>query len=227
MMAPQPASRPTADAAASIVIRALVPDELDAATALLAEGMGDNPLHVKAFGADPQRRQRRLRRFLGQLLGYVHANGTLLGACVHGELVGVLGMLEPGRCRPTLMETARIAGAVVIGNPPGGVWRIQRWLRAWARNDPREPHAHIGPLAVAQAWRRRGIGRELMAHCCRQVDALEVAAWLETDLAINVAFYETLGFAVTRREVVLGVPNWFMRREPATPESQAFFAGEK
>ena len=44
------------------------------------------------------------------------------------------------------------------------------------------------------------------------MDALGAAAYLETDLAINVAFYETLGFGVSRHEVVLGVPNWFMSR---------------
>ncbi|MEO7065297.1 MAG: GNAT family N-acetyltransferase [Rhodanobacter sp.] len=212
----QPASRPPADAGPAIVIRALTPDQLDAATALLAQGMRDNPLHVKVFGADPHRRQQRLQRFLAQLVSYVHANGSLLGACLHGELVGVLGMLPPGQCRPTGMETLRMAGAMIMSNPPTTMWRIQRWLSVWARNDLREPHAHIGPLAVAPAWRRCGVGRELMLQGCRHVDTLDVAAWLETDLAINVAFYETLGFAVTRHETVLGVPNWFMRRAPTS-----------
>ncbi len=214
-MAQPRASHATLDAGLPLAIRALAPDERDAATALLAAGMRENPLHVRAFGANPRRRQRRLRRFLGQLVAHVHANGTLLGACVDGELVGVLGMLEPGRCRPTRMETLRMASAIIVRNSPTRVWRIQRWLSAWTRNDPAELHAHIGPLAVLPAWRRQGVGRELMVHCCRRVDALGVAAWLETDLAINVAFYETLGFVVTRREAVVGVPNWFMRRPSA------------
>lgn len=214
-MAPPPASHATVDAGLVITIRVLAPDELDAAAALLAEGMRDNPLHLKSFGSDLCRRQRRLRRFLGLLVAHVHANGTLLGACVDGELIGVLGMLDSGRCRPTPMETLRMAGAIIVSHSPTRVWRIHRWLSTWTRNDPSELHAHIGPLAVLPAWRRRGVGRELMMHCCRRVDAVGVAAWLETDLAINVAFYETLGFAVTRREAVLGVPNWFMRRPSA------------
>ncbi len=60
-----------------------------------------------------------------------------------------------------------------------------------------------------------------MMRCCRHVDALAATAWLETDLAINAAFYETLGFAVIRHEPVLGVPNWFMRRPPPTPPRHA------
>ena len=210
----RPAAGRPVDAGADIDIRTLASGELAAAVALLAEGMGDNPLHVKVFGADPQRRHRRLQRLLGQLVAHVHSNGALLGACVHGELVGVLGTMKPGRCHPPRQEILRMAGSIVAVNPPIGVWRVYRWLSAWTHNDPREPHAHVGPLAVSPGWRRRGIGRALMIKCCARRDVLGEVAWLETDLAINVAFYETLGYVVFRRESVLGVPNWFMRRKP-------------
>ena len=212
-MATRSTVRRAATAGPPLAIRVLGPDKLGAATALLAEGMRDNPLHVTVFGADAERRQRRLHRFLGLLVTHVHSNGTLLGAVVDGELIGVLGMMKPGRCRPGRRETLRMAGAVIAGNPPLGAWRIHRWLSAWARNDPFEPHAHIGPLALSRAWRRQGVGRELMMQCCERVDALAEVAWLETDLALNVAFYETLGFVVAHHEPVLGVPNWFMRRK--------------
>ena len=195
-----------------LTIKVLGPHELGAATMLLTEGMRENPLHAKVFGADMEQRQRRLQRFIGLLVTHVYSNGTLLGARFDGELIGVLGMVMPGRCRPGWRETLRMVGAIIASNPLLGVWRIVRWLSAWARNDPFEPHAHIGPLAVAPAWRRRDAGRTLMTRCCQCVDADRAVAWLETDRAVNVAFYETLGFVVVRREPVLGVPNWFMRR---------------
>ena len=213
-MASRPASCPPGDVDQHLAMKVLAKDQLDAAAALLAAGMRDNPVHVKAFGSNPDRRQQRLRQFLGPLLVHVHSNGSLLGAFMHGELIGVLGMMKPGRCRPARKEILRMASKIVVGNPPIGVWRIHRWLSVWARNDPPELHVHIGPLAVSQAWRGQGVGRELMMRCCQHVDALGAIAWLETDLAINVAFYETLGFVVARREPLLGVPNWFMRREP-------------
>lgn len=185
-----------------------------AATVLLADAMLDNPLHVRAFGADPPRRRKRLGRFMDPLVRHVQSSGRLLGAYAQGELVGVLGLMRPGACRPTGLAALRFAGVVLTSNPPLGVWRIARWLAAWARNDPRELHWHIGPLAVAPAYRRQGVARHLMLHCCRQLDALAVAAWLETDLAINARFYDSLGFVTARHEPVLGVPNWFMRRAP-------------
>lgn len=72
----------------------------------------------------------------------------------------------------------------------------------------------IRPLTVLPAYRRRGIGRRLMLHCCRCMDALEATAWLETDLEINAGFYRTLGFVLVRHKSVLGVPTWFMSRAP-------------
>lgn len=213
-MARQPASPSSVDAGPALAIRVLERGELDAAAALLADGMRDNPLHVKVFGGGVTRHRHRLLRFLRQLLLHVHANGALLGAFADQELIGVLGMMKPGRCRPSTREILRMAGAIIVSNPPLGVLRIHRWLKTWARNDPQEPHAHVGPLAVSPAWRRQGVARALMNRCCRHLDAQGQTAWLETDLAINVAFYETLGFVVVRQESVLGVPNWFMRREP-------------
>lgn len=212
-MTRQAASGPPADAGLPLVIKQLATNELGAASHLLAAGMRDNPLHVKAFGIDAQRRYRRLRHFLGQLVIHVHANGVLLGACSHGELVGVLGMMKPGHCRPAPRQILRMVGAIITSNPPLGVLRVHRWLEAWTRHDPREPHTHLGPLAVSATWRGQGVARQLMLQCCERLDALGEMAWLETDRAINVAFYETLGFVVDREEAVLGVPNWFMRRE--------------
>lgn len=195
-------------------IRNLAPDALNAAAMLLAESMRDNPLHLKVFGADSVRRERRLRRFLGYLVGYVQSHGMLIGAYAQNELVGVLGMMQPGHCRPAGRDWLRFVGVILAGNPPQVVWRSGRWLAAWARNDPPEAHWHLGPMAVRPAFRRQGIARRLMGHGCEHIDSLGDAAFLETDLAINAAFYESLGFVVIRHEPVLGVPNWFMQRSP-------------
>jgi len=43
--------------------------------------------------------------------------------------------------------------------------------------------------------------------------------YLETDKRENVRFYERFGFEVIAREPVIGVPNWFMRREPRSAGS--------
>ena len=198
-------------------LRPLAPHELPAAAVLLAEAMRDNPLHLRVFGADPARREQRLQRFFGPLMHFVHANGAVYAAVVDGNTVGVFGMIEPGRCRPAWPARLRLAVAFAARQPPACAWRIGRWLAAWKRNDPPQPHWHLGPLAVRPDWRRRGIGRRMMLHGCQRLDALGATSCLETDLPINVAFYETLGFTVHRHDTVLDVPNWFMSRPPQPP----------
>jgi len=198
-------------------IRALVSAELSVAVGLLAQGMLDNPLHVVAFGADAGRRLRRLRGFLAPMLAYVDSHGTVLGAFSGSTLIGAMGMLAPGQCRPGWRQRWRIGLGIVRGNPPLGVLRIHRWLSSWLRQDPAEPHWHLGPLAVLPGWRRQGVGRALMERCCERLDREGTSAWLETDLAINVEFYRSLGFVVAHEQTVLGVTNWFMRREPQRP----------
>ena len=195
-----------------IVIRRFASDELPHAASVLAAGMRDNPLHVKVFGTGKQRRHRRLRRLIGYVVDYVEGNGMLLGACARGKLVAELGMLEPGRCRPKPVQTLKFALAMAAGNTPAAAWRIRRWLAAWARNDPREPHWHLGPLAALPQWRRQGVGRRLLQYACQHLDARGSTAWLETDRMQNVAFYRAFGFAITWDEAVLGVRNWFMCR---------------
>lgn len=196
-------------------IRQLGSDEVATATALLAEGMRDNPLHMRVLGSDAQCRQQRLQRLLGHLVSHVVAHGILRGAFVDGQLCGVLGAIAPSHCRPGLSLTLRLAGVIAREFPPTVGWRVANWLVAWRSHDPREPHWHLGPMAVPEAMRRRGIARQLMRACCAHIDACGHAAYLETDLERNARFYASLGFLTLRQTAVLGVPNWFMYR-PAT-----------
>jgi hypothetical protein len=70
----QPTSYDQVDGDIFVDIRALMPGELRAAATILAHGVRDNPLHVKVFGRDPDRRQRRLLGFLGHLVAYIRPN---------------------------------------------------------------------------------------------------------------------------------------------------------
>ena len=194
-------------------VRPLVASELPASAAVLAQSMLDNPLHIAAFGEEPDRRLRRLHRFFSPLLAYVDSHGCVLGAFSDSALIGVMGMLAPGYCRPAWRQRMRLGLGVVRSNSPLGTLRIYRWLLAWLRHDPDSPHWHLGPLAVLPSRRRQGVGRALMDRCCQRLDSEGASAWLETDLALNVEFYRSLGFVVEHELAVLGVKNWFMHRE--------------
>ncbi len=54
----------------------------------------------------------------------------------------------------------------------------------------------------------------LLAEYCRRIDAAGEVGYLSTDEPENVRFYSRAGFTVVHEGDVLGVPNWYMRREP-------------
>src|SRR5690625_3009451 len=132
--------------------------DLAAAARICAQGMRDNPVHRLAFGDDPQRRQRRLTRFFSGLLPYIDRHGQLLGTFQGSTLIGVLGLLPPNRCQPSRLDVLRLLPALLTSHTPIGLFRVRAWLATWAGNDMREPHWHLGPLAVAPDHQRRGIG---------------------------------------------------------------------
>jgi predicted N-acetyltransferase YhbS len=97
--------------------------------------------------------------------------------------------------------------------------RVGKWISIWAKHDPDEPHVHLGPVAVDAHLQGQGIGSLMMQEHCRRLDAAREVGYLETDKRENVRFYERFGFEVTGTEDVIGVPNWFMRREPGSRAS--------
>ena len=193
-------------------MRGLLPGERGAAIALLARGMLDNPLNIAAYGQDAERRERSLQRMFTKMFRVFTAQQPL--AAMDGEvLVGVAGIAPPGTCQPGPLQRLRfLPGMVTLG--PGAAARVARWLAAWGERDPEQSHYHLGPVAVEPRLRGHGIGSQLIQVHCHQLDAAGDASYLETDKHENVAFYQRHGYQVVAQENVIGIPNWFMSRQP-------------
>lgn len=193
-------------------VRRLHPAQMRTAVAVVAAGMRDNPIHVAAYGADPHKRQVQHGRLIGGLLRVSPL--TLTGVTRGDALVAVMGEAPPGVCRLTVRQRLRI-GPTLVGMGPDSVARVLRWNRAWSSHDPAEPHVHLGPVAVDPRLQGQGLGTLLLREHCRRLDERQLLGHLETDKPVNVEFYRRFGYQVAERAQVLGVPTWFMRREPA------------
>jgi ribosomal protein S18 acetylase RimI-like enzyme len=200
------------EAVDSIEVRDLRADEVGAAVGVLARGMRDNPLHVAAYGEDPERRLRCHARLMAGLFRHFHAQQPI-AALEDGALVGVAGVAPPGTCQPTASQRLRLLPTMLALGPRTAA-RVGSWTSAWAAHDPDEPHVHLGPLAVDAHLQGRGIGSLIMEEHCRRLDAAGDLDYLETDKPENVSFYERFGFEVVAEDDVIGVRNWFMRRPP-------------
>lgn len=186
--------------------------EMVCAVAVLASGMRDNPLHVRAFGEDPHLRETALARMFAGLLPQYASKGVILGAFDSGTLVGVCGMVQPGRCEATTIDKLRLLPALLAGGGLRSTVRVVRWVSRWSRHDPTAAHRHLGPVAVERHLQGKGIGSVLLRQFCTRMDAEQSVAYLETEKPENVTFYKHFGFQATAQDQVLGVPNWFMSR---------------
>jgi ribosomal protein S18 acetylase RimI-like enzyme len=184
--------------------------ELPFAVGALARGMCDNPNPVAALGGDRLSRVAALQRVFGVMMR-VTPQEPLVAR--RGDwIVGVCGMLAPGKCQPSPANILRLAPTLLrLG--PSRATRLNRWMKEWGERDPQEPHWHLGPVAVEPGLQGMTVGSQMMKRFCEKMDAEREMAYLETEKPENVRFYERFGFETTAEVEVLGNRNWFMRRE--------------
>jgi ribosomal protein S18 acetylase RimI-like enzyme len=187
--------------------------ERAAAALLAARAMQDNPMHVAALGEDLARRVEVMNRAFGVLLA--PSTRFVLGAWHGDRLVGIAAHTSSRHCQPDRGQRLHLPAVLVRSRSRAP--RLLRWLAAWGRRDPGTAHSHLGPVAVDPLLRGQGIGSRLLAAYVGGLDVRAETGYLETDRAENVRLYRRFGFDVVAQADVLGVPNWFMLRPPATP----------
>jgi ribosomal protein S18 acetylase RimI-like enzyme len=188
--------------------------EMEEAVGVMVCGMRNNPVIVAAFGQDPDVRHRRLLRLFSAMAAAEvpgRDRDMLAARGPDGSILGVCGMMPPGRCQPGLGRQLRLLPPL-LALGPRVAGRTMSWFGAWAKHDPDERHWHLGPVTVNAHLQGRGIGSMLMRAFCEKMDEAAEDSYLETDKPINVRFYEKFGFEVTGEDEVLGVRNWYMYR---------------
>ena len=199
-------------AESSIEVRDMTPADAPAAVGVLARGMRDNPLHVVAYGEDPERRERIHAKVIAFVFEKMTAQQPIVA--LDGEtIVAVVGATPVGRCQPSASERLGMLPTLVSFGPRTCL-KMMQWLAVWSKHDPEEPHVHLGPVGVDRHLQGQGIGSVIMAEHCRRLDADGAVGYLETDKDVNVPFYERFGYVTVGEADVIGVPNWFMRRPP-------------
>ena len=189
------------------------PEDIDAVLDVIARGMRDNPMHVAVYGDDPDLRYARLRLLFQAAFRIGGLSEHMLVArTADGTIVTVCGMVPPEEPLPTGFDQIKLL-VQVLRLGPRTAQRVTKWLATWNRLDLKDRHWHVGPLVVDAHLQGQGIGSHLLNVFCKQMDSYGETAYLETDKLVNVAFHERFGFEVVHTEAVLGVPNWFMRRD--------------
>jgi GNAT superfamily N-acetyltransferase len=194
-----------------VEVAPLKPEELDRAVGVLARGMRDNPLHVAAFGDDPDGREAKLIGMFQLVLGN---QPDALRADEDGTIVGTCGLGNTEPCNSAAFATIPREQFPPVSDDPAEVDLVYEWVTTWSARDPDERHLHLGPIAADAGRQGEGIGTEMMNVFCARADRHGLVSYLETDKPENVRFYEKFGFETLGEARVIGVPNWFMTRVP-------------
>lgn len=194
-------------------IRPLEPDQAEAGTILLARAFRDNPLNLAVVGPSQHRRYRSnlhgMRSLLSAALGRTQ---VLVAEAAQGELAAALVAMSPG-AYPLPPPAIAVQLRAAWGQ---GSRTLMRWSQVYDRLHELHPvheHWYLGVLGVDPPLQGRGLGAKLLRSWLESVDADGLPSYLETDRERNVAFYAKVGFEVSQRLTVLGVPVWGMWRE--------------
>jgi ribosomal protein S18 acetylase RimI-like enzyme len=188
----------------------VTPGDLDALGAVLGRAYADDPVWSWVY---PQPdRSRRLGRMFRSLLCATRERGAtvLTDQAARGAAIWQrsdersLGMVGNVRVGATMVATgARMR-------------RGQAVMRAIERRHPKEPHWYLAALGTDPAHQGEGIGSALVRHVTDELANTGEPAYLETETAANVPFYERHGFEVVGElDVPGGGPHlWLMWRSP-------------
>ena len=191
----------------------------DAAAHVLTAALRDDPGFTHVL-PDARVRQDALQAFYGYIVRDAIRFGRVLAVRDAAGIAGVAISYPPGT-HP--LPVGRKLGA--LPSMAGVLFRSPRQILAFAQLGsaidaafPPGPLTYLEALGVRPDAQRRGLGRRLMARVLRDADHASADCYLETSRAVNVPYYESMGFESLGEFVPLrrgGPPEARMRRTRA------------
>jgi len=178
-------------------------NDIQESARVLSVAMLNNPLHVAVFQGNGEKERMEIEKMFCAL--FIELPGIVFLAKEKQNIIGVMRMKS--------CEWRKAAAPPKDVEDENNISRRKSvWHTEWGRHDPLEQHWHLGPIGVLPTHQGSGIGSILLERFCKEVDACPAKAYLETDLDINVRFYEKFGFNVVSETEIFGVKNRYMSR---------------
>jgi ribosomal protein S18 acetylase RimI-like enzyme len=186
-------------------------EDMDAACQVIGLAFADNPNTLAVVRGDRAKAQRVMQT-AGRVAKLGRRYSHVLVAERGSRLAGALNAAPWPHCQLRAGEKLKTAPSMmrVMGS---ALPRQLQLIGAWAKQDPRQPHWHIGPIGVHPEFQGHGVGKALLGSFLEMVDGQRSPAYLETDVDRNVSLYEKFGFTVMARQEIIGIDNRFMWRE--------------
>jgi GNAT superfamily N-acetyltransferase len=179
---------------------------------ILASAYMTNPMHEAVFKGSPEERRKGNRELFRMGIAD-RKDGYWLYIRKNSIVTGVLHYSFSPSCSHHSVNREEMDRIMKekLGEASS---RIALWRKEWENAHIKESHCHLGPIAVTPDYQNRGMGAQLMGEYCHRMDAVGATGYLETDVPRNLPFYRKFGFREIGSSEVLGVPCWFMIRDP-------------
>jgi ribosomal protein S18 acetylase RimI-like enzyme len=205
--------------ASGIAIRRLTPDDVAAASTMLARAFFDDP-GALIVEPDDALRGETIRTLFAPVVRWAIPFGHVSGAFgADGGLLGVATFVPPGHdtASDDELEAAGLLSAVAA--VPAAAARMESmtaYLEGQHVRGIQGPHWRLDFYGVDPGAQGTGIGGRLIAVGHEAADAAGERVWLETFTFENVRFYERRGYRVVIEGVVPGttIRLWGLVREP-------------
>jgi ribosomal protein S18 acetylase RimI-like enzyme len=194
-----------------LVIRRMTQADMTAVCEVIGLAFADNPSTLANVRGD-RTKARRVMQDAVRVAKFGRSWSYALVAVQGDAVVGALNAAEWPHCQVGTAEKIKTAPAMAWIMKSALPRAFTMMNRREAR-DPHEPHWHIGPIGVRPELQGHGVGKALLSAFLTTIDELGSPAFLETDVDRNVELYESLGFAVTSKEDIVGVNTRFMWRD--------------
>ena len=197
--------------------RRLVRDDREAAAQALARAFWDDPLINYFWPGDDHRRTMLPVMMRGgiQLAAPHEESFTAEPSPVGGAL-----FLPPGKSKLAMTSVLRVMAPNLWRWRPAELFRFIGTLDEFEKKHDallQAPHWYLMILGVDPSRQGQGLGGVLMADVLRRADLAGQDAYLETQKARNVTFYQKHGFEVVenfRCHKGRGPESWTMLRHP-------------
>lgn len=194
-------------------IRPATPDDMKELSAVVARAFEDDPLY-EWFLPDAATRVAKVTALNEALfprlmpIDYFETFTT-------SDRAGVAIWAGPEKWEP---PTTALLGAMpkmlrTIGLR--GAMRMVGALNTLKKEHPKDPHWYLMGLATDPPRQRTGVGSALVTPKLEACDREQLGAYLETQKAENVPYYQRFGFRVTKEIGLRKGPRiWLMWRDP-------------
>jgi ribosomal protein S18 acetylase RimI-like enzyme len=186
-----------------------------AVSAAVARAFEDDPIYEWLF-PDSEGRLARMTA-MNELLFPRFLPVGFIEMATTTETAGVSIWIGPEKWEPPTSKMLTAVPKLVRVAGFGALRKLMSAMGTIKKAHPKDqPHWYLSGLATDPSYQRTGVGTALITPKLEQCDRQGLGAYLETQKAINVPYYERFGFRVTKEiDLPKGGPHlWLMWRDP-------------